>query len=144
MAPTRAANWRVITAILVVCGIAVAAYLTVVHYDTGALVCTVGDCHAVQTSKYSSVGPIPVALLGLGMYLTIGAISLVRWRRPDLSATLTMASFAIVLAGVIYAAYLSYLELAVINAVCQWCVLSALITLGLLITEGFGFYKQLG
>ncbi len=143
MVATRAMNWRVITAFLAVCGIAVATYLTIVHYDTGALVCTVGDCHAVQTSKYSSVGPIPVAVLGLGMYLTIGAISLVRWRRPDLSSTLTMASFAIVLAGVVYAAYLTYLELNVINAVCQWCVLSALITLGLLFSEGFGFYNQI-
>lgn len=143
MTATRIVTWRLVTGVLVVCGIAVATYLTVIHYDTGALVCTVGDCHAVQTSKYSTLGPIPVALLGLGMYLAIGVISVGRWRRPDLASTLTMASFAIVLAGVIYAAYLTYLELNVIHAICQWCVLSALITLGLFFTEGFGFYNQL-
>ncbi len=143
MAAARAIGWRWITGLLVLCGLGVATYLTIVHYDTGALICTVGDCHAVQTSKYSTIGPIPVAVLGLAMYLTIGAISLGRWRRPNLMSTLTMISFAIVLAGAIYAAYLTYLELNVIHAVCQWCVLSALITLGLLFSEGFGFYNQI-
>ncbi len=143
MVAARALNWRFITAVLAVCGIADAVYLTIIHYDTGALICTVGNCHTVQTSKYSTIGPIPVAVLGLAMYLTIGAISLIRWRRPDLTSTLTMASFAMVLAGTIYAGYLTYLELNVINAICQWCVLSALLTLGLLLSEGFGFFTQL-
>ena len=143
MVAVRALNWRLITAILAVCGLADAIYLTNIHYDTGALICTVGNCHTVQTSKYSMIGPIPVAVLGLAMYVTVAAISVIRWRRPDLSSTLTMASFAIVLAGTIYAAYLTYLELNVINAICQWCVLSALLTLGLLLSEGFGFFTQL-
>ncbi len=143
MVAVRALNWRLITAILAVCGLADAIYLTIIHYDTGALICTVGNCHTVQTSKYSTIGPIPVAVLGLAMYVTVAAISVIRWRRPDLSSTLTMASFAIVLAGTIYAAYLTYLELNVINAICQWCVLSALLTLGLLLSEGFGFFTQL-
>jgi len=143
MVAIRVINWKLITGVLALCGIAVATYLTIIHYDTGALVCTVGDCHAVQSSEYSKIGPIPVALLGLGMYLTIAAITLLRWRRPELTSTLTTASFAIVLAGTVYAAYLTYLEIHVINAICQWCVLSALLTLGLLLSEGYGFYNQL-
>ncbi len=139
----RTLGWRAITALLVLIGLADAIYLTYIHYNPGALVCTVGNCHTVQTSKYSMIGPIPVAVLGLLMYVTIGLISIVRWRRPDLSSTLTMVSFAIVLAGVIYAAYLTYLELNVINAICQWCVISALVTLGLLFSEGFGFYNAI-
>lgn len=144
MVAIRVLNWKMVTAVLAVCGIAVATYLTIIHYDTGALVCTVGDCHTVQTSEYSMIGPVPVAMLGLGMYLTIAAISIARWRRPDLTSTLTTVAFAIVLAGAVYAAYLTYLELNVINAICQWCVLSALLTLGLLISEGYGFYNHLG
>ncbi|MGA7671761.1 MAG: vitamin K epoxide reductase family protein [Nitrolancea sp.] len=143
MVAARALNWRLITAVLALCGIADAVYLTIIHYDTGALICTVGNCHTVQTSKYSTIGPIPVAVLGLAMYVTVGAISIVRWRRPDLSSTLTMTSFAMVLAGTIYAAYLTYLELNVINAICQWCVISAILTVGLLLSEGFGFFTQL-
>jgi uncharacterized membrane protein len=143
VAALRAINWKMITAVLALCGIAVATYLTIIHYDTGALVCTVGDCHAVQSSEYSKIGPVPVALLGLGMYFTIAAISIARWRRPDLTAKLTTVSFAIVLAGTVYAAYLTYLEINVINAICQWCVLSALLTLGLLFSEGYGFYNHL-
>jgi uncharacterized membrane protein len=143
VAALRVINWKMITAVLALCGIAVATYLTIIHYDTGALVCTVGDCHAVQSSEYSKIGPVPVALLGLGMYLTITAISIARWRRPDLTAKLTTVSFAIVLDGTVYAAYLTYLEINVINAICQWCVLSALLTLGLLFSEGYGFYNHL-
>lgn len=139
----RSNTWRLVTALLVVGGIGVASYLTYIHYHPGALVCTVGNCHAVQTSKYSKIGPVPVALLGLLMYLAVGGISIARWRRPELMSTLTMISFAIVLAGVVYAAYLTYLEINVINAICQWCVLTALITLGLLFSEGYGFYNML-
>jgi uncharacterized membrane protein len=144
IAMRRVIHWKIITAVLALCGIADGVYLTIIHYDTGALVCSVGNCHAVQTSSYSKIGPLPVAVLGLAMYLTIGAISLVRWRRPDLTSTLTTVSFAIVLAAAVYSAYLTYLELNVIHAICQWCVLSALLTLGILISEGYGFYNQLG
>ncbi len=143
MVATRSTAWRWITALLALGGMADAIYLTIIHYDTGALICTVGNCHAVQSSSYSAIGPVPVAVLGLAMYVTVGVISVARWWRPDTMSTLTMLSFAIVLAGLIYAAYLTYLELNVIHAICQWCVLSALITLGLVISEGFGFFTQL-
>lgn len=143
MAIPRAVTWRLITPVLAVLGIADAIYLTIIHYDTGVLICTVGNCHAVQTSKYSAIGPIPVAVLGLAMYVFVGAISIGRWQRPDLASNLTTISFAIVLAATIYAGYLTYLEVNVIHAVCQWCVISAILTVGLLVCEGYGFYNQL-
>lgn len=121
-----------------------AGYLTYIHYNHDALVCAVGNCERVQSSRYSEMLGIPIAVLGLGMYLVAVGLGVVRWRRADLTMPLTTAIFALVLAGGVYALYLTYLEIAVIKAICQWCVASALLTLGILLAEGFGLYHLLG
>jgi uncharacterized membrane protein len=120
---------------LALAGAVVAGYLTWVHFDLGVLVCGVGDCHAVQTSPYATIGPVPIALLGLGFFLSIAALSVVRWRYPALSWPATFVAFLIALGGVLYFVYLTYLEVAVIGAICQWCVLAALLTVGVFIAE---------
>lgn len=87
----------------------------------------IGDCHTVQGSQYASVAGIPVAVLGLALYLSLlGMLGIRRWRLPD-SALLGAWTFSIALSGVLYSAYLTYLELFVIHAICAWCVASAVI-----------------
>lgn len=130
--------------VLAIAGVAVAGYLTYVHYDQSALVCSVGNCHTVQTSKYAVIAGIPIAILGLGMYLAVIGLGLLRRMRAEWRMPATMAAFTIVLAGTLYAAYLTYLEIWVIHAICQWCVISAILTLGLLAVEGTGLYRLLG
>ncbi|MQA74886.1 MAG: vitamin K epoxide reductase [Solirubrobacterales bacterium] len=107
--------------ILVAIGLAVAGYLTWVHYAGLDPVCVGGGggCERVQSSTYADLGGVPVALLGLGGYATI-AVTLVG--RVD-SARLLGALLGLV--GFGFSAYLTYVELAVIDAVCQWCVASA-------------------
>ncbi|HVL25017.1 MAG TPA: vitamin K epoxide reductase family protein [Thermomicrobiales bacterium] len=122
--------------ILTLAGIGVAGYLTYVHYNQGALVCGIGNCEIVQSSTYAKMFGIPIALFGLAMYLAVLALLLVRRARPHLADTATMAIFAVLMAGAIYAAYLTYLEIWVIEAICQWCVVSAIITVLLLLVEG--------
>lgn len=117
-------------------GIAVSVYLTAIHYDDGLLVCGLSDCHTVQTSDYAEMLGIPVALLGLGMYVALLTLIMLRWLRPSLTVSATATTFAIALAGVIFAGYLTYVELFVLEAICQWCVVSALLTTLLLVTEG--------
>lgn len=130
--------------VLALAGAGVAAYLTSVHYDDSLLLCGVGDCETVQKSRYSEVGGIPIAIFGLGMYLAIIALGLIRWRQPRHRTLATMAAFAIAFAGAIYAAYLTYVEIWVIDAICQWCVASALLTLGILTIEGIAVWRLLG
>ena len=132
----RPSRLTAISLVLALAGTGVAAYLTSVHYDEKLLLCGVGDCETVQQSKYAEIAGIPIALLGLGMYLAVVALCLLRWRRPDLQPAATMAAFALALTGTIFAAYLTYLEVWVIDAICQWCVASALLTLGILVAEG--------
>jgi uncharacterized membrane protein len=117
-------------------GAVLAGYLTWVHYDTSALVCGLGDCHAVQVSDFATVGLIPVAVLGLVMYLTVLLCNLVALAKPGQAVTATFVAFAVALAGSVYAAYLTWLEVAGIGAICQWCVVSAALTVLLAIVEG--------
>jgi uncharacterized membrane protein len=66
------------------------------------------------------VGDIPVALVGLGGYVAILAVAAARVWRP--SPSLDLALFALSLAATAYVAYLSYVEVFVIGAICPWCV----------------------
>jgi uncharacterized membrane protein len=69
------------------------------------------------------------------MFVAIAALAIVRWQRPALLWPATFVAFMLAFSGVLYFAYLTYLEIAVIGAICQWCVLAAGLTVGLLIAE---------
>jgi uncharacterized membrane protein len=115
-------NLRPVIAAAAVAGAAIAAYLTYVHYAHVAPVCTTGGCEKVQRSSYAELGGVPVALLGLVGYLAIaGALALA----PASAARPAVAFLA--LAGMGFSAYLTYLELFEIDAICQWCVASAIV-----------------
>jgi uncharacterized membrane protein len=112
------ARLRVAIGSLSLVGVALASYLLYVRWTGTALACGTGGCETVQASSYSKLLGIPVALLGLLAYLTILATSLVR---SDLARA---AGASVALAGVGFAAYLLYVQLAVIDAVCEWCLAS--------------------
>jgi uncharacterized membrane protein len=134
--PDDRRRWWLVSGVLALLGVAVAFYLTLVHYDEELLVCGVtSGCKTVQSSKYSELAGIPVALYGLAMYLSLLALGIVRWLRPRFASNATLAAAGIALIGAIYALYLTYVELFVIDAICQWCVISAILTILLCIIE---------
>jgi uncharacterized membrane protein len=105
---------------LALAGLAVAAYLTYVHYEDIKPVCGLGgDCQKVQTSQWSEVGGVPVALIGLIGYALILASLFV----PGEAGRLAGAFLALI--GFAFSAYLTYRELFSIDAICPWCVVSA-------------------
>lgn len=109
--------------VLSIAGLAVASYLTYVHYAGIKPACTAGtSCVKVQTSQWSHLAGIPVALLGLIGYVGILASLLA----PDREET-RLATLGLTLIGVGFSAYLTYRELFSIHAVCEWCVTSAAI-----------------
>jgi uncharacterized membrane protein len=115
---------RLRTAAIVCCalGIAIAGYLTYVHYAGISPVCEIAHgCEKVQTSKWSEVAGVPVALLGLLGYGGILAALFV----PGENGLLAAAGQAIV--GFGFSAYLTYREIFTIDAICIWCVASALL-----------------
>ncbi len=98
-------------------GLAIAAYLTVVHYTAAAPVCGIGHaCATVQQSAYSELAGVPVALLGLLAYATLLGALLRDHRR--LAATVAFTGFG-------FSAWLTYVEVAELDAICPWCVASA-------------------
>lgn len=125
-------------------GGALSLYLTIVHYDRNALVCGVGDCHTVQSSSYAVALGVPVAVWGLAMYALLALLGTLRLVRPGLAWPITLTALLLTFGGVLYSAYLTYLELAVIDAICQWCVVSALLVTGLLIAEAIIAANLLG
>ena len=70
------------------------------------------------------LGDVPVALLGLAGMLAILVVSVARIRYDD--AQLDVALFAMALAATVYVAYLSYIEVFVLHAICPWCVAVAI------------------
>jgi uncharacterized membrane protein len=103
-------------------GLAISIYLTWVHYAGIEPVCTgISDCERVQTSQYADLAGIPVAVLGIVGY---AAILLSLRTRADVTALLAYLALA-------FSAYLTWAEVFRIDAICQWCVASALITLAI-------------
>lgn len=103
-------------------------YLVWVHYGLDALVCGSGDCEIVQTSSYATVMDIPIAWFGLLMYLSLLALAGLRLQKPELMLQGSTAALAVTAAGTLYSGWLTWVELYVIEAICQWCVASAIIT----------------
>ena len=110
-------------AVVALLGIVVAGYLTYVHYAGIKPVCTAGgSCAKVQTSVYSKLAGVPVALIGLiGYVVILGSLLL-----PE-NENSRFATMAFTLVGFGFSAYLTYRELFTIKAVCQWCVASAVL-----------------
>jgi uncharacterized membrane protein len=106
-------------------GLVVAGYLTAVKLAGELPVCgPLQGCETVALSEYSEVGGVPVALVGAGFSAVLLALNVV-WRRTGHRRTL-LAAYGLGLFGVLFVAYLTYLELFVIHAVCIWCVAYAI------------------
>jgi uncharacterized membrane protein len=110
-------------AVTILVGVGIAGYLTIIHYVGIDPVCAggTGGCHTVQASDYAELAGVPVALIGLIGYLALGASLLVPGE-PGRALGMGLA-----LAGAGFSLYLTYLELYVIDAICQWCVASAVL-----------------
>jgi uncharacterized membrane protein len=114
---------RITLLVLTVIGLGVASYLTYVHYAGINPVCTAGgSCLKVQTSVYSKLAGVPVALMGLIGYVAI----LISLLLPE-SETSRFATAAFTFGGFGFSAYLTYRELFSIHAICEWCASSAVI-----------------
>lgn len=118
-----------IVATLALAGIFVALYLLLYKIGVvGNLSCSIGSCETVNTSKWAVFIGAPVAAWGVAFYVVLFALALVslEGRYADslgMSKLLALVSGG----GLVFSAWLTYLELFVIDAICQWCVISAII-----------------
>lgn len=113
---------RLASAVLAALGMAISAYLLYVRETEGSLVCSTGGCETVQNSSYAEVLGVPVAALGLAGFLGLLLTALARGEWARLSqATLALSVF-------VFSAYLLYIQLIVIGAICQWCLATDALT----------------
>lgn len=120
---------RMTIAAISLAGVFLALYLTLYKLGIiGHLACGLGSCERVNTSRWAVFLGLPVAAWGVGFYATTFLVALVgtspRWadrREPAIALTI------MTITGVLFTAWLSYLEVYVIGAICRWCVGSAII-----------------
>jgi len=114
-------------ALLALIGLLIALYLALHRVGAiGSLQCGSGGCETVQTSAYAVFLGVPVAFYGVAGYLALFLVSLVGLQPPLLERrgpTLLLAVMGGL--GLAFTAYLTYIELFVIHAICRWCVASA-------------------
>ena len=113
--------------VVAVVGIIDALYLSYVKIAHQEVYCGgSGACDTVNNSPYAEISGIPIAYLGLGAYIII-LILLLLENRGDFWANYSpMIVFGMTLAGMLYSIYLTYIEQAVLHAVCPYCVVSAI------------------
>jgi len=116
---------RIASAVLASLGVAITTYLLYVRETGGSLVCSTGGCETVQNSSYAEVLGLPVAALGLTGFLVLLAAALARgdWAR--------LTNAAVAVSAFIFGAYLLVVQIVVIDAICQWCVATDVLTTAL-------------
>jgi uncharacterized membrane protein len=124
--PETFSDWLFIITALI--GLVDSAYLVWIKIANDKVYCLpgLGDCWTVNTSQYSQVFGIPVSVFGVIGFLIILLVFLFQESSSFLQNNHSTLLFGLTLAGFLYSIYLTYLELFVINAICPFCVLSAI------------------
>jgi uncharacterized membrane protein len=120
-------------AVLAFGGFADSAYLTADHYFALPVPCSLlHGCDVVLNSAYSMVGPIPLALIGVGFYLLVMFISLSLYTSDDLSKRILTVLYALAIAGFVMSMIFEFVIQAIlIGAFCDYCALQALCATGI-------------
>ena len=119
---------RFVIGILATLGIIDSLYLTWIKVSGTTASCAgIGDCQTVNISTYSEIFGIPVAALGLAMYALIGILVYMETRLPKLIEWSQLTVFGLSLAGMIFSVWLTYVEIEILEAICPYCVISAIL-----------------
>jgi len=111
--------------VLAIVGLLVSIYMTVYKFTGNEAMCIgSGGCSEVNSSRYSEINGIPVAILGILGYAVILALLFLE-KRPGLFQEYgTMLQFGVSLMGFLFTLYLIYIEVALISAYCPFCLAS--------------------
>jgi uncharacterized membrane protein len=133
-------KWFFVTGLILVCiGLINAAYLTYSHYQISYdSFCPVtaegyGDCHDVTNSEYSVILGVPLAVLGVLYYISVLFVLIILWKKKK-ECLLWLLSVVTSL-GLLFSIWLVYLQLWVLQAICPYCMLSALVSVLLFVLD---------
>jgi len=119
-------------AILALAGLFISVYLLLYHLGYyGMLLCGTGSCDVVQSSKYADFLGLPVPGLGAAWYLAMLILGLMLAGNSLETSWPGKLAAVFATGGLAFSVYLTALELFVIHAICRWCVVSAVLTIGI-------------
>jgi uncharacterized membrane protein len=118
-----------VIAVLSLCGVFIATYLTLYKLGyLGTIACGTGGCETVQMSRWSVFLGLPVSVWGVGFYVAMFVIATAgSFGTLVASRAVSVAMVAMTGWGVLFSGWLTWLELARINAICRYCVVSAVL-----------------
>ena len=123
------AKLPLLAAAVALCGLADAVYLTIHHYTGKQVPCSIIEgCEQVLTSQYAEIYGVPLAIFGAFAYFTAFSLAILAAFGNRLMWTLFGVQVVLM---TIFTVWLIYLQGFVIGAFCQFCLISALITLTL-------------
>lgn len=109
-------------------GLLVSAYLWYEYAQPHAIGCTLTDCQAVRASAYSKIFGVDMPIFGFFYYLVMVLYLgyLILKKKNFVKNVMERKLFVVYAAiGFVFSMYLTYLEAFVIDAFCQWCLISA-------------------
>lgn len=121
----RDALARRVQLLLVLVGLVVAGYLSYLKLAAAPAVCLATgpfDCNVVLNSQYSELAGLPIAYLGLAVYIAIGSIQLLERRVAFLRQWGLLLIFGIALFAWLFSMWLVYVQVALLQALCPWCL----------------------
>ncbi len=131
-----ARNLRIGSFLIAAIGFIDALYLSWVKLAHTEVFCGgSSNCSTVNSSRYAEIYGIPIAFLGLGAYIVILILLSLEGRNNSWKELFPLVIFGMSLIGSLYSIYLTYVEIAVIKAVCPYCVVSAVMMLFLLVVS---------
>ena len=128
---------------LTIVGLLVSIYMTIYKFTDNEKMCIgSGGCSVVNSSRYSEVSGIPVALLGVGGYVAILAVLLLEHRNKFFEQNGTMMFFGLSITGFLFTVWLIYVEIALIKALCPFCLTSQAVMTVLFILSVIRLIRQ--
>ncbi len=125
------ARLPLLAAVVALLGLADAIYLTIKHYTGGTVPCSIVEgCEMVLTSSYAEIAGVPLAIFGAVAYFAafLWAITTAFGNRRTWNLFGVQVSLM-----AIFSVWLIYLQGYVIEAFCQFCLISAAVTFTLFI-----------
>lgn len=132
--------------LLTATGLLASGYLSYTYLTSSTLYCAgIGNCEVVHASAYAKIFGVPIAYAGLASYVALAALLVARSSLDDARSRYLaiLGVQAVAIAGTVFSAYLTYVEFFVINAICPWCVVSAIAITGVAIVAYLEVRAQL-
>ena len=119
---------RQVSVLLTLIGTGLVGYILYARHSGSPLLCSTGGCEAVQSSRYSEIFGVPIAAFGLVGYATLLAAAVARgeWART--------AQVMVALTAFLFSAYLVFVQVHLVGAICDWCLASDAVTTALVVT----------